>query len=569
MKENSFDRLVSDLTDSERFTMLEKMKASGTSEETLAYDEDYDKNIELSFSRQIKNESLFFRIFLWFKSLFANTSVEVIYNEQLLDRIARKIERISPGLVDYKRGLLTSQFYNKLCELKLCADFFRPYISLADEDENNFLVFLGSIVMEDVQEKITQEADPYSVPVDSNPHPEYRVQFLKKMEQIFSDIPVPEKNMMYQAVQGIQWLKHFTRLPFQKFISLFSSVVDGNYSCSFKSLDNELDIFAKVLCNGVKIPQEVFEALFLFTRKSTFGKNLDSSIQAAQKAEDFMEKSKSQISLIKMFITTVPLKMTGKLVYSDARWTPENLTGGEDWFQKFKAAWRKIFDYKWESYIQDCKKENLRHYLSASFNLETFPMLPERPWTTIWGGLPFCFEFSAGFLNWYISKLFPENEIILKTIMLEGDFIQKENRQEFGDAFNKLIQISIDLNNITRLISSGGEYGMIFSKLEKESLHTLQAHSKVESIIYGIESDFRSMINRFCDAARSMELCFTGIFKEKTDANYDGLTNLKRISGKNNELFMKKMTDARTSLKNAFNMIKELESIDKIYRKKI
>lgn len=562
MDNNSFDRLVSGLSEGERHDMLEKMKASGGVNESLVSEDKFENEEQIPFAEQIKNESIFFRIYLWIKSIFANTSMEALYNEHKISLIARYVDKVSPNLIDNKRGLLLSSFYEKLAELKLSAEFFRPYITNMEGDENAFLVFLGSLVMVDVEKKMDAEVDPYSIPLTSGARPEQRVSLLRKMDEIIAGIPTEERNSMYSVVRAVEWLRQFSKLPFQRFLSLFSTVVEGNYSCSFSVLENEISSFAKILCNGMTIPDEVFESLYLFSRRNSGVKSIDGVDEVAEKASDFMEKAKSQLAMMKMFITTVPMRSVGRVVYADATWSPESFTGGEDWYQRYKTNWRKLFDRKWEAWTHDCKKEALRIGLKNNFALENFPLFPERPWANLWSGITFRYELTTGFLNWYMKERFPEYELVLKTVMLEGDFIQKENRSEYNDSFNRLIQVSIDLQTMKQSLAASGEYGMIFNKLMNERLRSLQAYSKVEAIIRGIESDVRSMLSSFGEACRILELCFSGIFLEKADSRYDSLSNLNRIQGKDNEKFKENLLAARQSIANAYSMIRELEPID-------
>lgn len=562
MENNSFDRLVGFLSSDERKLMLEKMQSSSPQEASLATEDNFDNDINISFSKSIKNESIFYRFFLWIKSIFANTSMEVLYNEDKIAKIAKHIDKISPDLIDFKSGLLLSTFYNKLNELSLCADFFRPFVSYMENDENSYLLFLSSIVLEDVEKRMEEEANPYSLPTSSGVKNENRMNLIRKMESIIDEIPPSQKDFMYSCVQSTLWLKQFTKLPFQRFLNYFSAVQENNYSCSFKSIENEINLFAKVLCNGMLIPKETFESLFLFARKSNQEKTFDSIDETMQKMQDFLENATSQISMIKMFIQTVPLKLIGCIVYEDAKWTVENLSGGEDWFQKYKALWRKVFGKRWENYVSDCKLEEIKQSLSTNFKIDSFPLLPERPWTKLWNNVRFRIELSAGFLNWFMKNKFSSFESTLKLVMVEGDFVQKENREEFFDSFNKLVSISEQFQILVKKISPSGEFGSIFKKILEQKIKTVQSFSKMESMIYEIEGDFRSLINGFCDSCRTLELCFTGIFHEKKDSRYDGLTNLNRISGIANEEFQQQLSLARVNLKNAFSLIKELEPIE-------
>ena len=563
MGNNSFERLVSGLSSSERKEMLDKMKAVNADTESLYNEDKLDHDGQLPFAEQIKKESLLYRFYLWLRALFANTSMEAIYNEGKIAEIARSIEKNSPHLIDNKRGLMLSSFYEKLSELNRCADFFRPYIANIEDDENDFLVFLGSLVMTEVNRRMDEEADPYTNPVTEIPKPEQRMVLLRKMESIMNEIPAQEKTRMYNAVRSTEWLKQFTKLPFKRFLAMFSSITPANdYSCSFSSLENEISSFSKILCNGTKIPEEVFEALFLYSRKKVLKKSLDTVDEVSEKAAEFMENARNSVSMMKMFISSVPMRSIGRVVYADAGWNPENFTGGEDWYQRYKSTWKKYFEQKWEAWAQDCQKEMLRVSLTRNFELESFPLLPERPWTEVWGGFPFRYELTAGFLYWFIKEVFPKHELCLKTVMLEGDFINKENRQEFMDAFNSLIQISVDFQGLVRRLSSGGEYGIILGKISTEKMRTLQSNSKVESIIHGLEGEIRSMFSSFCDSCRTIELCFTGIYQESNNSKYEGLSNLNHIEGHNNAVFQEKLFKAREMISNSYSLIRELETVD-------
>ena len=103
---------------------------------------------------------------------------------------------------------------------------------------------------------------------------------------------------------------------------------------------------------------------------------------------------------------------------------------------------------------------------------------------------------------------------------------------------------------------------MLFNKLRDERIRSLQANSKIESILRSITSDVRSMLSSFGDACRTLEMIFSGIFLEKKDSRYDSLSNLNRIQGKHNEQFQMNLKLARESLLNAFELVRELEPID-------
>ena len=71
MERNSFDALVSGLSETERVTMLEKMKAAGTDNSSLAVSDSSESAPPVPVEEQIKQEPFLFRVFLWIKSIFA------------------------------------------------------------------------------------------------------------------------------------------------------------------------------------------------------------------------------------------------------------------------------------------------------------------------------------------------------------------------------------------------------------------------------------------------------------------------------------------------------------------
>jgi len=559
---NSFDRLVSGLSDSERKELLGKMKSDDDSSKPAAMhssDEDVDVG---EFPEQIKQESIILRLWLWIKSIISNTSVEELYNERKISVIAHKIEKVAPGLIDYKREQILSPFYNKLIELKLCADFFRPYVSAVDDADGDFYVFLGSFLMNEVSKEMDSKVDPYSNPVTLGARPEIRMGLLKKMDEIMSSIPSGQKANMYAGVRACEWLKNFCKFSFPRMLTYFTSIVDGVNTCQFGSISGEIGDFAKVMCNGMPVDDEVLHAIYVYAVRNKKSSDLDTS-ENGNSADSFVTKAKAQLSMINSFIQTVPLKSLCCVVFNDVHPNIGTFTGGEDWFVKYKSTWKKLFDQKWTAWTNDCKKENLRHSLEINFKRQEFPMLPDRPWVKLWGtGLPFRYELTGGFLAWYFKEIFPAHELVLKTIMLEGDFIRKENRVEFTDAFNTLVQVSIDLDSFVRRLGSGGDIGVMLAKIAEEKMRTLQGSQKAEALVRSAESDMASIIVHFGDASRIIELVMSGIFQERTNPNFDGLSNLNHVQGRDNEQFKVKLRNARESVANALGLLKELEPID-------
>ena len=548
MPNTSFDTLVSHLSAEERETLLERMRAVSSAEEISALQpaEPMEEST-VSLSEKIRGESLLFRLLLWLKSVFANSTPEVIYNEIKLSSISRKVERNYPGLIDSKRGLLLNAFHERLNELKAAADFIRPYIIPLDRDESRFLIFLGGIILPSVAAKMSAEANPGPAPVPSEARAELKMKLSRAMEEIFQSVTRDEKDKMYEAAKSVEWLRQFVRLPLTRLISLFSNSSEKVYTCPFSQLENEIGQLARVLSRHVVITDEVIEAVYLFSVQSLRD---GESGAAGEKAASFMAGAKERLKAPQAFMASVPMRSIGNIVFADICWKPEDFAGGEDWFLKFKSGWKKIFEQKWKAWLQECKKAELLEVLETQFGLDQFPALPFRPWEEL-PGCSFKHECAAGFLHWYFNEQFPAHRANLKTLMEEGKFRRKENLSAFTGAFNTLAQIPQNVAEMNRKLQSAGE-----------GENAPRRREEIAPLLRAAEADASAILRSFGEAGRMANLVLNGVLGIQRTASFDTILNFTSIQGNGNEVFMKRIMEANTSLVQALSLLGELELVD-------
>ena len=492
---NSFERLVAGITKDESIALLKKIQESVDPDSQILESPSQARHAEGGdIETWLKEESLFVRILLYIKALFSNTAVGTVYNNHLLANEAKIVSKKYPGIFDYRRRILTADFYEKLIELKRAADFFAPVISGLENDPGSFYVFLSSLVAPEISSRMSDEADPESLPLTREISSELRASMLRKIEEILQNIPADQRNAVYQAIKGAEWLRQFVRLPFERFIASFSTVLDPTYTCSFDSVTTELASFARVLCNGPRICPEILESFYLFSADNCLFENGNE----VPSAEEYMEKAASQISLIKM---------------------------------------------------------------NDSFGISVFPLMPHRPWCSMWGGLIFPNEYALGFLYTFMKKMYINYSPTLKTLSLEGDFYQKENRVEFTDSCNELNRINMVLDVLDGKLLPDGEYGSIFNRYNDDHMRTIQIQAKINALVDTITTETSVIIAQFCDTVRLMLLILGGIMAEKRDSRYDSLSNLSIIQGKDNQVFRKKLADIRTGFESSLDIIKELETV--------
>lgn len=553
----SFDRLVSRLSSSERTTLLEKLQTKVDPESQSLVSVEVPgavsyKDIDL----QYKSESLFIRIWLFIKSIFSNTDIKVLYNAQLVSGRGKYVEKNYPNLIDSYKRIFIQGFYERMEELASCADFFKDGISAYVSDPGEFYVFLSSLIAPEVARQISQEVNPSNLPFDREVTNELRVSLVRKMENIIQSLPAVKRAALYNAVCSVDWLRHFVQLPFARILNSFSDD-NGRKTCSFDSIKSEIALLGKVLCNGKTIEPEVLEALFVFSNS----RDAEGKDNYSEQFEKYMETASSRISMIKMFITTVPMRSIGAVVNMDAFWFPERPEGSEDWFVKYKNTWRKAFDKQWEQWLSDRKKDVLLSSMTKTFGFHKIPMLPNRPWSKIFGGVPFTYDYSMGFIYEFYKNVYPEYQKILKVLMLEGVFYLKDNLVELTDSCAEMEHQEELIERLNVRLADDGETGLLFEKLKYDNLHTPRGKARLDSLIKSLETESAVILGQWCGAARSIQLILNGVISGVRNNRYDTISNLASIQGKSNSDFRKNMIEVHGGIITALEAIKELETL--------
>ncbi len=557
----SFDELVAGISSDERKYLLAKINQNREHSFPLVQPA-REETDGFTLDIKLNSESFLYKLFLWIRSLVSKKHKLEIYNNDLIRTLARKINKNHPGIVDMQNGLILSLFYEKLKELKNAADFFKPYFNIFNENPGKFYVFMSTFIAPEIASSINAEADPYSVPFEKEGTKEVRSSLLKKMEGILKDIPQKSRAVMYDAVKSLNWLKRFSELPYMHFLAQFTAIVSENYTCPFTNAQTDFNALASVLSDARSIPNEALEALFLFPqRKGGEAVELDQDTEKSMR--EFLSKSAAGISMVQMFISTVPFFALGKVIFSDYDWQIETFGGAEDWFVKFKEEWKIVFDERWESWLRDRKKSQLADVLMEKFGILSFPELPYRPWANLWGGVPFRCEMTGGFLYWFATVKYEEVMGVLNVLVLEGVFLNNDNRAEFSEAMNKFAEINHQVQLFGESLNEKGSVGNVFAKLIADHVRTLKGQNMVNSIILNAETSVRGWESSFCDCCRTIEKVLSGILDdEKTDKKYESIQNLMTIRGRENRAYRDNLQAEREVLLESHKILAEIEPLD-------
>jgi len=565
---NSFDRLVSELGKEERLALLDKLSAlepsSAETEKIEAPDHASIPDVISDIQTKLQEESFFLRLWLFLKSIFSGTNQRVLYNDMLIARKAKMLSKNFGDLFDYKKSSLLTNFFIELRNLHQAADFYKSGIAAYEESPGEAYVFLGSLFLSDYYEKIESEASPYSLDFSKIPTQELRNSLLRKMEDFLANIPPADRQNLYQNVQSLEWIKQFVKLPFEKFLGRFTSYNHTEFICPIDSITNELNQFVQVLGYPKKISPEILETLYMLNRgfTSSYEEKNNTQENAKDPAKEYQEQCAYSIAKINKFIKTIPLKSIAAVASKDADWTMPNPRGIEDWFVKFKAQWRKQFDRKWESWLVDRRKSEIRVACQQVFNENKLPLLIDRPWTKIWSGIPCGKDYSLGFLYKFFSSVYPKIAPVLKIIQLEGDFVLREVRVEYTNCCNDFAKQEESILLLYGKLQEDGVYFDSFENIAREKLRTIQNQSRMDSLMLSIETEASMLSSKFGTSCREMLNLLEGILKIKKDMKQDIITNLSSLQGAENQVYRQNLYNSYEKIKQSLNLLKDLESIE-------
>ncbi len=557
----AFDRLVAGMTSEERSSMLEKINQDSVSVVQFIETENQVPEKSLSLHLRFKEESFFYRFFLWLRGIIEKRSSEKIYNEDVIASMARRLNRDHPGIVNHRNGLLDTVFYEHLKALKSASDFFKPYFAIIDDSPGDFYVFLSSFVAPELSEKINSEADPFSLDYSAEPTNDTRAMLLKNLDNILKNIDAGSKRDMYTAVSSVNWLRQFTRLPYIHFTSQFTNLTGSNYTCPYRNAVNDYAAFAAVFTNILPVKSEVLEAMLMFSQKKDLTKNAqDKDIERTVK--EFLSKTNQYFASIQSFISSVPILKTGKIINADYDWLPGNIEGVEAWFPNFRSHWRKIIDVRWGDWLRERKKKNLENYLKNDFGLSEFPVLTYRPWQALWMRVPFSCELTGGFMSWFSENAYDDMIQTLNEVMMEGVFVRNENRIEYSEGLNLFVQSVSQIRELTDRLAPEGEFGALFDEFATSRLRSFQVQNQIDSMMATTEGEIKDSVRKFSKGSRMMDKCLNGILSDEKDGVHDGLQNLGTIKGSQNRAWKDRLRKIWETLKKAQFYISELEPID-------
>lgn len=561
MKDNqgSFDSLVAGLSLDERVSMLQQIKSQINAEIKYLGKNQKDDTIDVENLENLKRESLLVRIILTIKSLFSTKTKIVLYSEFQLAKIIKKTASNYPDYFNAQASCLERGFYDALEEFKSIANFFKPSIVQSNEEPGKFLILLGSLILTDLEKRIEEVANPYNKPFTLEVPSNLRISLLRKMEGILADVAPGEKEHLYACVKGLTWLQDFCDISFESFQQKFSKQANGKLRCPILDCRNEIEQLSNLLCNLKNIEPEILEALYLFSIQNKIDKGEDIDIQ--EEIDIHMTTSLSSLENLVLIINTIPYRTFYKISKSSLSAEPTYNSQTEDWYVLYKEQWKKRFDGTWANWQHDRTLTITKNRISTLCHVKHYPVIPNRPWAVL--NLSFQRDYTIGFLYCFIQECYiTEYKEIIKTLIMDGEFIIPENKIELMDAFAEINALAKKINLFNEKLSPEGVYGSAFLKFQQENLYTIQGRTHLKNLLLTLVAEVDVLVLSFSNIIKSFEAVLGGILITNYNAYYDGISNLALLTLQNKKPIRNYLIDIKNGFSDTEIILKDLASIE-------
>jgi hypothetical protein len=591
--ESVFDRLVQELSPSQRKDLLRQIdEKTPVPEEPLRADEPDGGAIDLE--DVYRRLGLWARILIFIKMLFTGRRREDILERELLGNLARDIQKRSSGIMDFSQGMFLPSFCEQMHTLKEAVEVFvLPLREASGQNKAEFIAFLAGLYMEDLQDRLLREVDPYyqilkflhggDVSFSSGewenrqnmeipPSSELSDGDVKRMmetgvEEALAVIPRDGKSFLYEDMKTFCHLVNLSQYSFDRLISAFSSGPEGSPApCPLHRIKDQLVRLAEIMCSMKASPSAfMLRALFLFCGAEISGAvpegRVVRQIAAAVRALERIRETNRRIPW-----TAIARYVTRNMNYRCA------VSGGaEDWFALLKQFWRGRIEACCRSFGARRKEKELRADIRA-----VFAPLPVRevenylfPVDGVMAGG--SFSLSLSLVKTFVTGLFAgEMGRHLKSVLIDGVFYKEDNRKEFTDGYNAIQKASSILEKFEARLAPNGDIALAVAAVADPREYTPAAikHRKILAVIKETDLDAEYLLQTVQGGLGALSKVLNGILYGEIGGKYDTLSNLPEMGGRANAEFRKGVDEALRKINAVNTLLQKLITIEKAWLEK-
>ncbi len=563
VKQSTFDRLISNLSSEERKNMLERIKSSIKTSETPLI-ENFKESSRIDLKECYRREGLFRKIFIILKSLFLGADKLKIYENVLLKDLWKDLSKNGSKFFSVDTGVVKKEIYLLLRELQDALKIFKiPLDNALGKDKKDFFVFLGGMEMEITQETLLEYTSfPFfKEELENNIEYEDEKQFKrameKKIENILRDIAPIERNWMYNHSRALTFLHNLVFFPFSEMLLCFKrdendTVVD----CDVKDIKKYLEKLSDILYS-LQIPPAVnlLKTLFIFQNRE----NMDDP-DFEDKLKDRLKAAEKSFNVIRKFNKQVPLLNMLKVILNDINYSPEALSGGEDWFLLYSQFWRTRFKDKFKMFVSIRKKGVLEENVRNLLKISKIPVLSHYNSSNLVDHKykfihVLSFQFIIGFFEMvFLKKL----NGVLKQLLIDAEFYKEKNRKDYTEAYNLFLKIGQDSMNINKRLSPDGDLGKEIENIDRDMAAVAIRRKKKRIIFIRADREIGIFINNIKNASQVLLNVVNGVLFGEVGGIYDTIINKTAIGGTKNRLFLSNLSKFLDIIKDFNSLLTEI-----------
>lgn len=550
-----FDKLVKELDPIERKQLLEKLEFSQTYEAEPMIRKASEEEMDLE--KEFYSLGFLARIIIFFRVTFRGEDKFQITEDIILKRIERELKRTSGDILSYKNGRLKESFLAEIRTLHESVNFFAPEVESASGlRRDEFLNFLGSLQIPGIHHQLiidtnfrkTEEKTRLTEPAD------VRKEVVMNVENDLNQVTGELRRAMYMNSQTVFIMGEIVKFDFTGLEELFTAGDDKQKSCYFGDARIRLERLTELLSSfRISPDRQLMEAFFLFNNDS-IKVNDEAELQTGLQV--FLESARKHLLIIRKFNSTMQLPKVMKLITGNVDYKPDKVSGGEDWFNIYKAYWENLVERKYRKYRVEKHKQKIYQDMQMYFKKDKLPELEF---------YRYSYKYSCGFLNLFLREQFTTslNEV-LKKILVDGKFYKKSNKNEFTDSYSSLLSMYEKLRNFDDKNSVKGEYGMKLDAVANEASSESIREKKKAAIIEASDFEAFEIIKKGLESLLSLKNVLYGILYGKAGGQYDSLTNLNKLITVESRDFIIDLNEVYNKIDDAYRILGDILSLEEV-----
>jgi hypothetical protein len=416
--------------------------------------------------------------------------------------------------------------------------------------------------MPEIHRQIQDNADP-SVLAERFPgmsEIELKQKAYAALEEAVSAIGDEQRSVMYRNARSLYCLKQLSSFLFDRMINLF--IPDSAYNggiCPAASVRDQLLALNNIL-NSLKEPPPLalLGSMFVFVLSE---KEDEPGFDIQIEMRKLLSRSEASLEAIRAFNKQVPLTQLLRCMSRNMNILPQNIGGGEDWFVVYREHWKHLIESRFSIFVKNKRQRDLQNSLRYFFKGNSLKMLDNMNSETNVLGIPVKGAFCLSFLQTFYTIVFMgEINKILRPILIDGEFIRKENKTEFAEYYNTIIKLEDIIRAFDQKLSGSGEFGQRYAQAKAEMISLPIKRRKIQIVLHEASLAAGGIIEQTRDAIKGMILLLGGIIRKSVDEKYDSLSNI--ITFGRPQVFLNNIQSCMDQFQKTIKLMDDIDGIE-------